>query len=149
MWNSEKSIGLSKAFIWIFLGLLVILLFSASTVVSYFIEFSRADLSTVKALFVWTIYIGSIPAMVLLVSLLKLIRRIECGDVFTHENVKLLRHISWSCFSGTLVACTSMFYYAPWIFIAIASAFMGLVVRIIKNAFSQAVALKEEVDYTI
>ena len=37
---------------------------------------------------------------------------------------------------------------ALWV-LAPAAAFVGLMVRVVKNAFAQAVAIKEENDYTI
>ena len=149
MWTREKSIFLSKLFVGLFMGLLVLFILGASQIVSAFGLFSRADIASIKAYFVWTIYIGSIPAGILLVSMMRLMHNIERGEVFISLNVKLLRMISWSCFAGALVAVGGMFYYFPWIFVVISASFMGLIVRILKNAFEQAVVLKEEVDYTI
>ena len=38
----------------------------------------------------------------------------------------------------------------PFIFaIGVAAAFMALIVRVIKNAFAQAVKMKDELDYTV
>ena len=99
--------------------------------------------------FMGTIYVGFVPAAFLLYSLFKLLRRIETGQVFTDENVDLLRRISWSCFAGAGVALVSLFYYYPWFFVALAAAFMGLIVRVVKNVVAQVVELKNEADYTV
>ncbi|MBN2898684.1 MAG: DUF2975 domain-containing protein [Clostridia bacterium] len=149
MWNREKSLILSKMFIWIFLALLIGFVLYANVIVDNFVQYSRVELNAVKPFFVWTIYVGSIPAVVLLLSMQKLLKCIEVGDVFTVLSVKYLRIISWTCFVGAIIALIGTTYYLPWLFVAIAAAFMGLVVRILKNTFAQAVVLKEEADFTI
>ena len=35
------------------------------------------------------------------------------------------------------------------VFLAVAAAFMGLIVRVVKNVVAQAVELKDEADYTV
>lgn len=96
-----------------------------------------------------TIYSGSVPAAILLFSLYRLLHRIELGQVFIAINVEYLRRISWSCFSGAIICFASTTYYFPWVFVAIAAAFMGLIVRVIKNVIAQAVELKNESELTI
>jgi hypothetical protein len=39
--------------------------------------------------------------------------------------------------------------YPLLLLVAIAAGFMGLIVRIVKNAFQQAIAMKDELDYTV
>jgi hypothetical protein len=150
MWNSEKSIILSKLCVLLFMGLLLAVVVTAPWLTHWFVEFSQAGLKEKEAaFFMATIYVGSVPAAFLLYSLLKLLRRIETGQVFTAENVELLRRISWSCFAGAGVALISLFYYYPWFIMAVAAAFMGLIVRVVKNVVAQAVELKDEADYTV
>jgi heme exporter protein D len=36
-----------------------------------------------------------------------------------------------------------------WFFLAVAAAFMGLIVRVVKNVVAQAVELKDEADYIV
>ncbi len=149
MWNGEKSIILTKLCIVIFMGLLLAVVVAAPWLIDWFVNVSRAGQDENRAYFMATIYVGFMPAAYLLYSLLKLLRHIDTGQVFTAENVELLRRISWSCFTGALVAIISVFYYYPWIFVAIAAAFMGLIVRVIKNVVAQAVELKNEADYIV
>lgn len=149
MWNGEKSIGLSKLCILLFMVLLLATVVSAPWLTHWFVDFSQAGLEGTENYFFATIYVGFIPAAYLLNSLLLLLRRIEDGKVFTSENVERLRRISWSCFLGAGIAVISVFYYYPWFFVAVAAAFMGLIVRVVKNVVAQAVALKNEADYTI
>ncbi len=149
MWNREKSITLSKLCILIFLGLLLAVVVSAPWLTHWFVNFSQAGLQGDQSYFLATIYVGFIPAVYLLYSMLGLLRRIDAGRVFVAENVELLRRISWSCFLGAVIALVSVFYYFPWFFVAVAAAFMGLIVRVLKNVFAQAVELKNEADYTV
>ncbi|MBS7527633.1 DUF2975 domain-containing protein [Fusibacter paucivorans] len=149
MWNSHKSILLSRICVVLFMVLLVLILASAPLLTRFFIDFSRADLIGTEMYFIATIYIGSLPVGILLYSLFRMLNRIQRGVVFTSNNVIDLRRISWSCFTGAIIALIAASYYLPWIFIAIAAAFMGLIVRVVKNVVAEAVALKEEVDFTI
>ena len=82
-------------------------------------------------------YVCAVLAFVMLVSLYKFLRRIEAGAVFVPANVTALRRISWCC-AGAAVVC-----------LAAAAGFMALLVRVLKNAFAQAVHMKDELDYTI
>jgi len=69
--------------------------------------------------------------------------------VFINGNVELLRRISWTCFMGAGLAAVSTYYYLPWLFLAAAAAFMGLIVRVVKNVVAKAVELQDEVDSII
>jgi hypothetical protein len=149
MWNDQKSITLSKLCVLLFMGLLIAAVVTAPWLVQWFVDFSQAGLQGKKVFFMATIYVGSIPAGYLLFSLLKLLRQIEIGQVFTAQNVELLRRISWSCFLGAGIALCSLLYYFPWFFLAVAAAFMGLIVRVVKNVVAQAVELKDEADYIV
>ncbi|MBP1760488.1 MAG: hypothetical protein H6Q64_30 [Firmicutes bacterium] len=149
MWSGEKSIGLSKLCILLFIIALIIVVVSAPWLTHWFVGFSQNDLGGTESFFMATIYLGSIPAAYLLYNLLTLIRRIETGEVFIAANVERLRRISWSCFLGAGLALVSTFYYIPWLFVFVAAAFMGLIVRVVKNVVAQAVELKNEADYTI
>lgn len=149
MWNGKKSISLSKFCVLIFMVMLIGTDLSAPWIVQRFLVFSRADLVGTKAFFLTTIYFGSVPAAVLLFCLYRLLYRIEIEQIFITSNVECLRRISWSCFAGSVICLVSVSYYFPWIFVAVAAAFMGLIVRVVKNIVAQAVELKNEVDFTV
>jgi len=149
MWNGEKSIGLSKFCVLAFALMLIGIAFSAPWLVGWFLDFSRADLIGKKVFFLYTIYSGSIPATVLLVSLYRLLHYIALGKVFIAANVIYLRRISWSSFAGAAICFISALYYMPWVFVAVAAAFMGLIGRVVKNVFAQAVELQKESELTI
>lgn len=149
MWNDKKSISLSKICVLAFSAMLVGIVITAPWIVNRFLDFSRAYLVGRKAFFLFTIYSGSIPAAVLLFCLYRLLHHIEQEQVFITANVEYLRRISWCCFAGAIICFASTPYYFPWIFVAVAAAFMGLIVRVIKNIIAEAVELKNESEYTI
>lgn len=88
---------------------------------------------------------------VLLVFLFKLLNNISKKIVFVKENVNMLRLISWCCF----IAAAMLFFWGFMCLIEVillagfTIGFMGLVLRILKNVFEEAVSIKEESDYTI
>jgi len=96
-------------------------------------------------------YVCAVLAFVMLVSLYKFLRRIEAGAVFVPANVTALRRISWCCtWAAALCLPVGAVLGLPFIFaIGVAAAFMALIVRVIKNAFAQAVKMKDELDYTV
>ena len=148
MWNKEKSIGLSKWCVLVFMVLLIGTALSAPWLVGK-IMYVRSYLPGSETYFLITIFTGCVPAAVLLFCLYRLLHNIETGQVFTQKNVDYLRRISWSCFAGAIICFASVSYYLPWVFVAVAAAFMGLIVRVVKNVVAQAVELKNESDFTI
>lgn len=87
--------------------------------------------------------------LVILFLLYQLVQNIENNKTFTEKNITLLRRISWLCFLEAVILLVSGSYYYPWFFVAGLAAFVGLIVRIIKNVFCQALLIKEENDFTI
>ena len=94
-------------------------------------------------------YVCAVLAFVMLVSLYKFLRRIEAGAVFVHANETALRRISWCC-AGAAVGCLAAAYiYLQFAFLVVAAAFMAPIVRVLTNAFAQAVHRADELAYTI
>ena len=79
----------------------------------------------------------------------RLLRNLRRERVFEQENVTLLRAISWLCIAVGVVTLVSGFYYTSFFLVAAAAAFCGLIVRVVKNVFEQAIEIKTENDYTI
>lgn len=147
MWNDNKSIILSRICVMVFMALLVFTAVLAPWLVERSIE--NTDIDGIKTFFLITVYTGCIPAALLLISLYTVLRRIGKGEVFISKNVESLRFISWYCFIGAVISFVSVLYYLPWIFVAVAAAFVGLIVRIVKNVFARAVSLQDDADFTI
>lgn len=131
----------------IFMALLVLTAVFAPWLVESSIE--NTDIAGTKTFFLITVYSSCIPAALLLLNLFTLLRRIGKDEVFISKNVESLRFISWFCFIGAIISFVSVLYYLPWIFVAVAAAFVGLIVRIVKNVFARAVSLQDDADFTI
>ena len=149
MWDHQKSIKLSKFGVVLFVALIFAGAVSAPWVVKYVVSISSANLAGKELFFYLTLYGGCIPALVMLYDLYKLLQRIDQGDIFIPENVTRLRRISWCCLLGGALCLISMAYYLPFGVVAFAAAFVGMIVRVVKNVMAEAVVLKEEADFTI
>lgn len=91
-----------------------------------------------------------------LVCLDKLLINIKKDLVFDSDNVKLLRIISNACFYAGAIGLLSFifimaehFMFETMLVLALGEFFMGLVVRVVKNVFESAIAIKDENDLTI
>lgn len=104
--------------------------------------------------FLVVMYLSILLASVALCLLNRLITNIKRAVVFETVNVKTLRGLSYCCFAVAAIYaafgafCMGFFYIIAWI-VAFAALFFGLILRVIKNVFEQAVSIKEENDYTI
>jgi hypothetical protein len=80
----------------------------------------------------------------------RLLSNIRKEEIFIPQNVSYLRGISWACFA-MCVPCLFVAVYGSqtFLFIMVAAAFMGLILRVVKNVIEAAVLIKEENDYTV
>jgi len=131
------------------MALLIACIVGAPWLVSRFLLTNITAQNAGRMLFLITIYSGSVPAAALLVFLYTLLNRIGTGSVFVDKNIAYLRYISWCCFAGAMICIISAFYYVPWFAPGIAAAFMGLIIRVVKNVIAKAVALQDDSDLTI
>ena len=146
MWTDSKSIALSKFCVVSIMAMLVMCAAIAPWALNgLFLHLTE----TGKALFLATIYTGSVPAAALLALLFLFLRRIGQGRVFVNENRNCLRHISWCCFAGAAICFLSSLYWLPWFAIGVAAGFMGLIVRVVKNVIAKAISLQDDADHTI
>ncbi|MBR3560022.1 MAG: DUF2975 domain-containing protein [Oscillospiraceae bacterium] len=147
-WNKDKSVTLSQACVIVFALCLLALDVGCRRFAQWFAvtrawDFKYADqLSAV-------IIGGSVFAWVCLWKLWALLWNIRHGKVFAEENVSHMRVISHCCLLAAVLCAVSCRYYLPFGFIAVAAGFMALIVRIVKNAFQQAIAMKDELDLTV
>ena len=95
------------------------------------------------------VYLAMIPAGIILWLLNYLLSNIKKEKVFEHINVKYLRIISYCCFAVAGISLVMSVWRILAFFVALAFAFVGLLMRVLKNVFEQAVYLKEENDLTV
>ncbi len=148
-WNRDKSVRLSKFCVYFFMAALAALCVGAPWLFKALIA-ARPDYLTGRlGLFLLSTYTIAAPAAGALLGLRRLLQNISAGAVFIDENVRILRLLSWCCILAGLLCGASAFYYLPFAELAAAALFMGLILRVVKNVFAEAVRLKDENDYTI
>lgn len=147
-WNKDKSVVLSQACVFVFALCLLALDIGAYQIATWF-TVNRFQHFQLGLLLMVSIYSGSIFAWICLYRLWRLIGNIKRGEVFIEANVRHMRAISWCCVWAAAICLVSTAYYLPFGFVAAAAGFMALIVRIVKNAFQQAIAMKDELDLTI
>ena len=96
-----------------------------------------------------TFYVCAAFGFVILFVLNKLIKNIGSEKVFIDENVKLLKILSYCCFAIAVVTLIFARFRILVFVITFAAAFIGLILRVIKNCFTEAIRLREENDFTI
>lgn len=148
MWTKDYSVRLSVFFTRFFLVLLGAGLLLVPRLVELFVASTMKDFRLIFVISA-AFYLCVIPAAVLLWSLDRLLAGISRGQVFCPESIWLLRRISWCCMAVAAICLPFSLLFFPFLLVAAAAAFMGLILRVVKNAFQQALALKEENDYTI
>jgi len=148
LWNRDRSVLLSLVCTRIIMALALILavLFVLAAILEpgiILIEYNPLPLTITYLCF-------CIPAFGALWSLDRLLCAVRREQVFTVGNVRYLRVISWCCFAaGAILLGASFFVNINLIILAVLAAFFGIVIRVVKNLFAAAVALKNENDYTI
>ena len=147
-WTMKRSVTLSRACVVVFALCLLALDAGAYRLAEWFVQ-TRLWAWQRGALLMSSIYCGSVFAWLCLYELWRLLRSIGRGEVFTDGNVRRMRVVSWCCAAAALLSAVSAAYYLPFGFVAVAAGFMALIVRIVKNAFQQAIAMKDELDLTV
>ncbi len=95
-------------------------------------------------------YLLAALAFFCLVSLYRLIGRIERDEIFVGENVKSLRTIAREVGAAAVLSLIlGIFCTVLMLAVAVMAAFMVLIIRVIRHSFEKAVSMKDELDLTI
>ena len=149
-WNRNRSVRLSQACLVLFAAALAALDIGGYWIVGYMMEIVRGlEFWQQGAVVLAAVYCGSVPAWILLASLWGLLGRLRRGLVFDAANVRLMRRASWCCCAAGAISLLAGCFWLPLLMVSLAAFFVGLVVRIVKNAFEQAIAMKDELDWTV
>ncbi len=155
MWNRKHSVTLSIVVCFIFVGVLTASLFVGPWFVKFWFTVYRGwehggeALQNMSTLFVACFYPSALFAYITLYSLLKLLFNIKKEEIFVDRNVKYLRRISWCCFAVAVITLVGGVFYVPFLLVAIAAAFVGLMLRVVKNVMQNAVEINDENELTI
>ena len=111
---------------------------------------NRADITVAERVLIFVAAYGALAAAASAdVALFFLLRSVHSGQVFTSRVVALLRAISWCCFVFAAMFACLTWYFALAAVVAFCAVFVGVCLRVVKNCFEEAVALKNENDFTI
>ena len=143
-WNNDRSLLLSRVCVWVFTVLLAALLLTAPWFWNWILW-----RSSVRMVYIGVTYASGVPAAVVLFCLHRLLRNISEEEVFIQENVRSLRIMSWCLIAAALVYLVGSLFDWYLVVFAAAAACVGLILRVVKNVFAQAVELKNENDFTI
>jgi len=127
----------------------ILVLIFCPWIVRGFVTYSVSARGKSTLLFMITVYTCAVPLGFILWDLYRLVSRIGREEIFTEENIRGLRRISWMCFAVAFLCLASALYYRLFLIVAAGAILMGLLIRVIKNVFVRAREIKEENDYTI
>ena len=153
MWNHDNSTVLSLICTRIVAFAAVVCAFFVPGVVDYYSggrTGREAIAASGRTQVTIGIYVCLLIALFILYMLDRLLSNIRKEEIFIPQNVSYLRGISWACFA-MCVPCLLVSVYGSqiFLFIMVAAAFMGLILRVVKNVIESAVLIKEENDYTV
>ena len=78
-----------------------------------------------------------------------LLLRVRRGEVFTDRSVALIRGVSWCCLGLCIpFGFLGLYFQLSWI-VCLLAVFLGLSLRVCKNAFEEATEIKQENDLTV
>lgn len=147
-WSASRSIKLSRLVVLAF-AVLLLAVDAFFLFFTYIIPESAGLLIEKLPVIKICALVSSVPAYVILYKLNILLSNLQHGEVFTPENTAVMRVVSWCCFAVAGVCFVCGFKVYSLYVITLAAGFMGLIVRIVKNAFQQANAMKDELDFTV
>ena len=148
MTKEKRSIAITSALIKVAIVLCAAALFLMPYAAKMYEQISfQRDNVTVPLLI--TFYVCAAFGFVILFVLNKLIKNIGSEKVFIDENLKLLKILSYCCFAIAVVTLIFARFRILVFVITFAAAFIGLILRVIKNCFTEAIRLREENDFTI
>ncbi len=97
-----------------------------------------------------TVYFTAVLAYAAIVLLFVLLNCIRKGEVFTSKTVAILRAISWLFFAAALCYLILGIEFRVFgMLIAFVCAFLGMILRVVKNSFEKAAEIKAENDFTV
>lgn len=144
----EKSARVSLWSVRLFLGALAALLVFMPRLIEWYIGFRAMPQIQGWAIIVCFYLCAPVVAVALLV-MHRLLLRIVQGQVFIHDNVRLIRIVSNCCALVTGIALVGCVIYAPLVFVVVLMGFLCMMVRVIASVMAAATDLREENDLTI
>ena len=146
--NKNNSIFLSQICVILFALLLLTLDIGGWWLAKWFVTLRGMPAQTHRYL-LCSLYVCSPAAWAALWGLWRLLCNLKDNRVFEEENVRIMRIISDACVAAAVISLVSSSYYLAFLVLALCSAFMALIVRIVRSVFRQAIEMRSELDLTI
>ena len=144
----NKAVKFSLAAVGLFLAAALGLAIAMPWLVRWYVEYRHIKESGRIAIL--AAFYGCLPfALTALICLWRLLRNIQRERVFSEDNSRLMAVVSWCCAAIAAVTLGACRWYPPLGFITVSMAFLFLIVRVVRNCFIAAIALKEENALTI
>ncbi len=148
MKRSEKSLKTTKIAVIFLCCFFIFFLFTAPFIFKWYCEISDTRKNVTNVL-IAVFYACSPSATITLIYLFKFLKNLEKGEVFTENNVKHLKILSFTCLSVVPLSIPLCFFFIAGLPIPAAAGFMWLFLRILKNAFEYGTMIKNENDLTV
>ncbi len=146
-WTHKRSLVLSRILTWAMFLLACSILFLIPIITDWYDAVSgKPPIHTVLTV---CLYVSDVFALLAIWELNILLRNISKQELFTEKNTRCVRIISWCCFGVAAVCAVLAFWRILALMIAIVAAFVGLILRVVKNMLAAATEMREENDYTI
>lgn len=155
MKNSKNSVIISIVVCFILCIVLAVFIFFGPWIFELYMTKFRGFLpdgeaiKMLKTVFAATFYPSAALSSVILYFLLRLLFNIKKGEVFIKNNITALKSVSCCCIAIMLITFIGGMFYMPFMFVALAGGFVGLMLRVLMNVMRSAVELREENDLTI
>lgn len=140
MWDNSKSLLLTTW--WMRIAMVVWCILGIAVPTLFFMQQISFDILILFGLLF-------VPILLAFYGLHKMLSNIQQGLIFSVQNTASLRLVSWACFFAAIFLLIAAFKWPVLIFASGVIGFLGLFVRVIKNMLSEAIAIKEENDFTI
>ena len=147
--NTRNSALLTEIFIYILAACLLVLDIGLWPLSGWYMKIRNMTGEGIRITLVVILYACSVLEWFILWKMLRLIRNIRKGIVFTEQNVSILRAVSLLCLGVGILTFAGGFFYQPLFFVTLAALFLTLVVRVVKNVMHKAVEMKDELDLTV
>lgn len=149
MYNKHKSIIISIIATFTFAACIITACALMPLIIKLYMGDAYQVQSGVKLALYICLYGSAAPSLLISYLLLRILFNVRKNVVFDRVNVKYCRYISWCCFAVSALFFV-LGFFIPFSFVmALTVGFIGLITRVVKNLFNDAVDIKEENDLTV
>ena len=148
MWTTRRSLKLSVCMLYAAAAVLLFAMFFAPSLLDWYVQ--AAGRTKMHFYVLCSIFYCCSPLFFgILFFLHRVLGNIRRERIFVQQNVNCLRYLSWMCFGVAFMVLAGGFFFPLLFLVSVIVAFIGLLVRVVKNVMAAACDLKDENDLTI